>query len=203
MRLKEDGAGGLPFMEYVTCGLDNNECYEKARSFGFPFVAKPANGHGGSFVRLVSNETELGRYLEELSVYQNDPGSFDPPGEPVFKLLFERPASEPGKDLRIYVLGNRMIASVMRKGSSDIRANFSLGGKAFLHEPDEEEKRIALSVVKALPSDLIGIDLIYHNGHPVFNEAEDAVGCRMLYRTTDIDIAEEYMRYIAGEMTAL
>ena len=99
-------------------------------------------------MRLVSNETELGRYLEELSVYQNDPGSFDPPGEPVFKLLFERPASEPGKDLRIYVLGNRMIASVMRRGSSDIRANFSLGGRAFLHEPDEEEKGIALSVIK-------------------------------------------------------
>ena len=140
------------------------------------------------------------RFLEELSVYQNDPEGFDPPGEPVRKLLFERPASESGKDLRIYVLGGRMIASVMRRGSSDIRANFSLGGEAFLHELNEEERSIAASVIKALPSDLIGIDLIYHNGHPVFNEAEDAVGCRMLYQTTDIDIAEEYMKYIAGRM---
>ena len=199
-RLKENGAGALPFMDYIVCELDNNICYEKARSFGYPFVAKPSNGHGGSFVRLIRSETELERFLEELSVYQNDPEGFDPPGEPVHKLLFERPASESGKDLRIYVLGGRMIASVMRRGSSDIRANFSLGGEAFLHELNEEERSIAASVIKALPSDLIGIDLIYHNGHPVFNEAEDAVGCRMLYQTTDIDIAEEYMKYIADRM---
>ena len=201
MHLKEASAGGLPFMEYITCGPYNNERYEKARSFGYPLVAKPANGHGGSFVRLIRSERELENYLEELSVYQTDPEGFDPPGEPVSKLLFEAPASEPGKDLRIYVLGGRMIASVMRRGSSDIRANFSLGGKASLHELNEEERSIAASVIKALPSDLIGIDLIYHNGHPVFNEAEDAVGCRMLYQTADIDIAEEYMKYIASALS--
>ncbi len=201
MRLKEAGSGGLPFMEYIVCDLDDNECYEKARSFGYPLVAKPANGHGGSFVRLIRSESELGRFFEELSVYRKDPEGFDPPGEAIGKLLFERVASEPGKDLRIYVLGGRIIASVMRRGASDIRANYSLGGKAFLHQLNEKYKDIAVSVMSALSSDLIGIDLIYHNGHPVFNEAEDAVGCRMLYQTADIDIAEEYMKYIASALS--
>ena len=44
------------------------------------------------------------------------------------------------------------------------------------------------------PLAFAGIDLIYHLGSPVINEVEDVVGSRMLYKVSDMDIAELYLR---------
>lgn len=43
---------------------------------------------------------------------------------------------------------------------------------------------------------LVGIDLIYDNGHPVLNEIEDVVGARMLYAHTEINLVGRYIDYI-------
>ena len=51
-------------------------------------------------------------------------------------------------------------------------------------------------VLSHMNFDFAGIDLIYHNGHPVLNEIEDVVGSRMLYNYTDINAGKEYIRYI-------
>ncbi|HAG69704.1 MAG TPA: hypothetical protein DCL38_07000 [Lachnospiraceae bacterium] len=189
----------IPYTEYCTLLLTDMQPYSHSTditaALSFPVVAKPSDGHGGSFVRLLKDEQELKEYLSAVNSHNREHQD-----ERITKLLFERPASDRGKDLRVYVLGNRILASVLRvQSSSDIRANFSLGAKAFLHTLTDEERELAERVIRALPSDLIGVDLIYDNGHPVFNEAEDAVGCRMLYQVSDIDIAKEYITYIAKE----
>ena len=77
------------------------------------------------------------------------------------------------------------------------RANFSLGGTASLITPTREERFMATELAEALPSDFIGIDIIYDKGgSPVFNEIEDAVGSRMLYTYTDIDIIKQFAEHI-------
>ena len=48
---------------------------------------------------------------------------------------------------------------------------------------------------------LVGIDFIYHQGRLVFNEAEDAVGTRMLYMHTARDIADEYLSLILSRVS--
>ena len=156
----------------------------------FPLVAKPSDGHGGNLVELIYNASELKAYIKKIFICNTTT---------ITKILFERPASDCGKDLRVYVLGNKIIAAVLRQ-SSGFRANFSLGASASLHTLTDEERALAEQVIQALPSDLIGIDLIYDHDHPVFSEIEDAVGCRMLYQTTDLDIAREYVSYIASSM---
>ncbi|MCR5789080.1 MAG: hypothetical protein K6G83_04250 [Lachnospiraceae bacterium] len=184
--------GGISFLDYTAIPLTGKakaleNLQNIAADFGYPLVAKPAEGHGGDQVALITEESGLITYLKELS---------DTPYE---KLLFQRVASEPGKDLRVYVLGGRILAAVLRQGENknDIRANYSLGGKAVRHSLTPEEEKLVRSVTRILPADLTGIDMLYHEGHPVLNEIEDAVGCRMLYANTDIDVASEYMRYIA------
>lgn len=184
--------GGIPFLDYTAIPLTGKakaleNLQNIAADFGYPLVAKPAEGHGGDQVALITEESDLTAYLKALSATAYK------------KLLLQRVASEPGKDLRVYVLGGRILAAILREGErqNDIRANYSLGGKAGRHTLTSEEEKLVRSVIKILPADLIGIDMLYHEGHPVLNEIEDAVGCRMLYANTDIDIACEYMRYIA------
>ena len=44
------------------------------------------------------------------------------------------------------------------------------------------------------------MDFVFDNGRAVFNEIEDAVGARMVYEKTDIDILKLYCDYIKSEM---
>lgn len=175
---------------------------DTADSFGYPFVSKPAEGHGGDHVRLINTRQE---YLDELNSLIESEHNFrkasgDMSDFPYKKLLMQKCASDTGKDLRAYVLGGNIISSIMRFSDKDFRANFSLGGQTKLHTLSEAEESLIKNISRLLPSDLIGIDLVYDNGMPVLNEIEDAVGCRMLYSNTDIDIVTEYLDYISSQI---
>ncbi len=190
-KASEDGAF------YETLKENISSILSAASGFSYPFVAKPADGHGGELVKLIGSEEEFRSYLEEN-------------GAGIKKLLIERVAGLPGKDLRVYILGRDILAAMLRESSagSEIRANFSLGGSARPHTLTESEKFLVQKIIKAFPADFIGIDLIYDKVSsdegfytvPVFNEIEDAVGCRMLYKYTDIDPAAEYMKYIYSHL---
>lgn len=184
-------------MEYGILSMDtvypdNPADGRTAQQFGYPFVLKPAGGHGGMHVGLIRDERELHQALSDL---KKDYGIIP-------KLLFQRCASDIGKDLRVYVLGGKIIAGMMRTGANlrsqkpEIRANFSLGGTASLHVLTKEETALTEKISAALPADLVGIDFIYHEGRPVFNEIEDVVGTRMLYANTHIDIVKEYLAHV-------
>ena len=153
----------------------------KPEDIGLPCVIKTVDGHGGSEVFLASDEKEL------KSITGRFPGR---------KLLFQEVCDTPGKDLRIYVVGNRIIAGMMRSSDKDFRSNYSLGGKAVRHMLTVEEERLAMQVMEGLKIDHAAIDLIYNGGQPVFNELEDAAGSRMLYANTDIDLVKLYVDHL-------
>lgn len=208
------GQLGLPYMPYITIEREEYEgmCTDnttrsitaspewnslkyKAGEFGYPLVLKPIDGHGGSHVYLINNEMDLHKAFQDICTEHTR--------HPYSKFLIQRCANVLGRDLRIYMLGNRILSSILRSSGSagDFRANFSLGAKASVHTLSREERFMAEELAEALPSDFIGIDLIYHNGSPVFNELEDAVGSRMLYEKTDIDAVRQFARHICSTLS--
>lgn len=160
----------------------------KERQGTFPAVVKPAMGHGGIGVTKVTNEKELETAVKQMPQY--------PGGDYVIQQM----ASEPGKDLRVYIMGDRIVAAMLRSSDEDFRSNFCLGGKAERYELSEEEEAQVRRIMELLPFDYVGIDFLFHEGKLIFNEIEDAVGARMLYTSTDIDIADEYAAYVCRNM---
>lgn len=150
--------------------------------FRFPFVVKPVDGHGGKGVTLISNDDEFNSFKIEG------------------KMIAQKFASNKGKDLRVYIMGNKILKGMLRVSETDFRSNFSLGGKAYIHELTAKEKAVIDKVLSYMSFDFAGIDLIYHKGNPVLNEIEDVVGSRMLYSYTDIDAGKEYIDYIKNEL---
>ncbi len=149
---------------------------------GPPWVVKSRSGHGGTEVFKAYSEDDLkGIILKERIT--------DP--------IIQQFAADPGKDLRVYVLGGKIIASVFRSSDTDFRANFKLGGKAELIDTPEDIKRIVRKIQPELMADFIGIDFVFSDGCPYLNEMEDVVGTRMLYKLTDLDPARMYVDYIA------
>ena len=167
---------GLPVMDTV-CG----DTEEERIAFDPPFVVKHRRGHGGSRVFLA------GSFAEALRIMDGTDRS---------EWIVQKMCDEPGCDLRLYILGGRILAGVIRRSEGDFRSNFSLGGKAELFTPDPVICGQALKISEYLDADYIGIDLIRDGGRFVFNEIEDAVGARMLYEVSDLDPAALFMDHI-------
>lgn len=167
---------------------DKQLCYEFMMKNGieimpinykeYPLVVKPKNGKGGKGVRLI----------ESGEIPKDD------------NLVYQKVASNKGKDLRVWLLGGKIIASILRQSDKDFRSNFCLGGKASIYNLSDDEKELIFKIASLIKYDYIGIDFVFNNNKIVFNEIEDSVGARMIYSLTNIDILSEYCDYIKNEL---
>lgn len=156
---------------------------------GPPWVVKSRIGHGGTEVFRADTPDEVHRLMDLLK-----------DRAPIVQSM----SGSPGRDLRVYVLGGKVLASVMRTSDGDFRANHKLGGKAELCDvPRDVGEYIGRILPEVLP-DFIGIDFVFgSDGEAYLNEMEDAVGTRMLYELTDLDPAKVYIEYITHSKISL
>ncbi|MBR3460627.1 MAG: ATP-grasp domain-containing protein [Clostridia bacterium] len=149
----------------------------------FPFVAKPVGGHGGRGVSMIKNADELEAFLA------NTQG----------RAIMQPVATEVGRDMRVYVIGGKPVAAMLRESKTDFRSNFSLGGSAKMvpiSELGRDELDIVEGVCSKLPLHYAGVDIMRDNGHAILNEIEDPVGARMLYIYTDTDPAMMHIQSV-------
>lgn len=151
-------------------------------------VVKAVAGHGGSQVCLVK-QGDVQSIEEAIRIMDGESVVVQP-------LVKGR-----GQDLRVYVIGGRIIAAVLRSAVSGFKSNFSLGGSVELYELSEREKELVEKITAQLSLDYAGIDFIIgDNGQLIFNEIEDVVGARMLYQCSDIDIVPIYLAYLKHQV---
>lgn len=154
--------------------------------FDYPVVVKAARGCGGRKVFLCENHQD---YLEKLQLIA--------PDDAVVQPLCDTP----GRDVRIYLLGGKPVQAMLRYSDQDFRSNFGLHGTAKPIDPTDEMLSICGRVADLLQPDLVGVDFIFHQGKTYLNEIEDAVGTRMLYQYTDLNIVDMYMAHILHSIT--
>lgn len=162
---------------------DKQACYDDMEQHGIPilptrycmppFVKKLKNGHGGQGVV----------WCDSVADYDES-------------MVCQQPASDLGKDLRVWVLGGEIVTAVLRVSETDFRSNYCLGGRAVPYVLSEEETALVQKIITLVDGDYYGIDFLFDNGRLVFNELEDTVGARMIYATSDIDILQQYCDYI-------
>ena len=150
--------------------------------FGYPVVVKSRDGHGGAEVFLMGNADEYKQFCRAHAVEN---------------YIVQKLCSEVGKDLRIYLLGGKILAGVLRSSSVDFRSNYSLGGKVEqIPAPAEIEKTVQI-LEDEYAFDFVGVDFIYDGEGWVLNEIEDVVGSRMLYQVSGLDVARLYISHVA------
>lgn len=148
----------------------------------YPFVLKAVNGRSGSEVFLIENKQA---YLNSQNRINKNP------------FIIQSANVRIGKDLRVFVIGKKIIAAVLRESTNDFRANFKLGGTATFYDLNENEIKTINKIVDHFDFGLVGIDfLIDKDGYLLFNEIEDVVGSRILSETTDINLLSEYLKFI-------
>ncbi|MHC0037464.1 ATP-grasp domain-containing protein [Pseudoneobacillus sp. C159] len=148
----------------------------------FPMVLKQVDGRGGNEVYLVNSIAEIVDKLKEV---------------PHKRFVLQQFSDNPGKDIRVFVIGSEVIGAVLRESSTSFKANYTLGGNISPYKLNHDEKQMVEKISTTLKADFIGIDFLLNSKNQfIFNEIEDVVGCRSLYSTSAVDPAAIYLNYI-------
>lgn len=95
-----------------------------------------------------------------------------------------------GKDIRCLVLGDKVIASMMRTAKpGEFRSNLHRGGTAEIIEITEEEKEAAIGATKALGLNISGVDMLRSSRGPLIMEVNSSPGLNGIETATGKDIA--------------
>lgn len=156
------------------------------QKLGFPVVVKTLRGTRGGGVFLADTKQTF-QNLTDLIAQSNPNPHF----------LFQEYISKSfGRDLRIYVVGNRVIA-VMERQSKDgnFKANISLGGEGRTYPTNPEINKIALAAVKALGLDIAGVDLLFDGDKFKVCEVNSAAALQRQAEICNVNIAREVIMY--------
>jgi len=102
-----------------------------------------------------------------------------------------------GRDLRVFVLGGRVLAAIERVGAG-WRANLARGARAAATQLSPEQERICLEAAAVLGADYAGVDLL---GEHVL-ELNGIPGWRGLQEATGADVAGALVEHVEARVNA-
>lgn len=158
-------ASGVPMPKTVTAPLTfdfvgyakEDFVKEACRLLGLPIVIKELYGSLGEQVYLAKTEEEALARVGSLGARQ---------------FLFQQFVAESfGTDIRVNIVGGKVIASMKRQGADgEFRSNIGNGGKGEGITLTKEQERVALAAARAVGADFAGVDLLLGNGGPLVCE---------------------------------
>jgi len=95
-----------------------------------------------------------------------------------------------GSDIRCLVVGDKVVASMMRKGSEgEFRSNLHRGGSAQAVKITPEERSTAVRAAKIMGLNVCGVDMLRSNHGPVVMEVNSSPGLEGVEKATGKDVA--------------
>ncbi|RJS94810.1 30S ribosomal protein S6--L-glutamate ligase [Salinisphaera sp. Q1T1-3] len=102
-----------------------------------------------------------------------------------------------GADIRCFVIGEKVVASMKRQGKDgDFRSNLHRGGTASVVKITPEERSTAVRAAKIMGLNVAGVDLLRSNHGPVVMEVNSSPGLEGIERATSKDIAGQIIGFI-------
>ena len=174
---------GLPVTVFAHRTSDANELLKIAG--GAPVVIKLLEGTQG--IGVVLGETP--RAAE--SIIQ----AFGGVRTNILVQQFVKEAN--GEDLRCLVVGNKVVAAMLRKGKKgDFRSNLHRGGSAEAVKITPKERATAVKSAKALGLNVCGVDMLRSNSGPVVMEVNSSPGLEGVEKATGIDVAGKIIEFM-------
>ena len=102
-----------------------------------------------------------------------------------------------GSDIRCFVVGDKVVASMMRKGKDgEFRSNLHRGGSASLVKITPEERRTAVRSAQIMGLNVAGVDLLRSRHGPVVMEVNSSPGLEGIESATGKDVAGMIIDFI-------
>jgi ribosomal protein S6--L-glutamate ligase len=95
-----------------------------------------------------------------------------------------------GRDLRCFVIGNRVVAAIQREATpGGFRANKPQGGKVSKVKLSPAERSMAVKAAKILGLGIAGVDIVRSNSGPLLLDVNSSPGLKSIEHVTRKDIA--------------
>jgi RimK family alpha-L-glutamate ligase len=178
-------------MTFANIGYTNYDFLpEAAKRLGFPMVVKESFGSFGQQVYLVKNGEEL---LDQMRQLGTKPVIFQKYVESSF-----------GRDIRLQVVGGRVIAAMYRYSESgDFRTNLSIGGRMEAYEPRKEQCDLAIRCCEIIGLDFAGVDILFgEKEEPVVCEVNSNAHFKNIFDCTGVNAAEAIIGHVLKKLGA-
>jgi len=102
-----------------------------------------------------------------------------------------------GADLRCFVIGDKVVATMKRQGKEgEFRSNLHRGGTATVVRITPEERSTAVRAAQTMGLNVAGVDLLRSNHGPVVMEVNSSPGLEGIEGSTGKDIAGTIVAFI-------
>ncbi len=157
------------------------------RALNYPMVIKECYGSFGQQVYLAHDRREAEEIIDKMG-YKDF-------------VMQEFIAHSQGRDVRINVVGGRVIASMLRYNDHDFRSNITNGGSMAPFPPSAAQEKAALDACAALGLDFAGVDVLFgENDHPLICEVNSNPHFKSTLEATGVDLSRHIMRHIREVM---
>ena len=164
------------------------------KMIGWPCVVKVISGSYGEGIYLCENKTAFKKMMEFV-------GNLD---TPKILLVQEYVDTKPGEDLRVFVVGGKVIGAMKRHApDGDFRANISAGGYGEPFEVSSEIDYLAREAARICGLQIAGIDLLFDKDGYKICEANSAPGFEGFEKYCGVDIAAQIAQYIKYKVSSI
>ncbi len=153
---------------------------------GFPAIVKNITGTEGSGIYLCDSDEKF-TDLMELIYTNNSKANI---------ILQEFVSESRGKDLRVFILGGRVVGCMKRSSETSFKANYSRGGKVEPFNLTPEIEWLATETARLVNLDIAGVDLLFEQEGYKICEANSSPGFKGLEIVVGENIAEQILDYI-------
>ena len=159
---------------------------------GLPVIIKLATGTHGNGVVLADTKKAAKSALQAFYLYNEDGTNI---------LLQEYIEESAGTDIRAFVVGSRVVASMRRQSlDDDFRSNLHKGGEGTAIKLTDEEKKLAVAASKAMGLHISGVDLMRSSRGPLVLEVNASPGFG-IEKITGRNVAEKIIEYVEHNAT--
>ncbi|MDZ4839765.1 MAG: 30S ribosomal protein S6--L-glutamate ligase [Bacteroidota bacterium] len=106
-----------------------------------------------------------------------------------------------GRDIRVLIVGDRVVASMARQSTKgEFRSNLHQGGYAQKVRLTKAERQIAIDAAKALGLSICGVDLLQSERGPLVMEVNSSPGLEGIEKSTGVNVADKIFTYIESNV---
>ncbi len=174
---------GFPKTVFARETADFEDVIEKAG--GAPVIIKVARGTHGNGVVLAETRKAAKAVMQAFYV------------EGVNFLVQEFIEESAGTDIRVIVVGGRVVASIKRQSlDDDFRSNTHQGGEGRVVKLTLEEEKTAIKAAKTMGIPVCGVDMMRSNRGPLVLEVNSSASLKTPELITKRDVATRIIEYV-------
>ncbi len=154
---------------------------------GFPVIIKLARGTHGNGVVLAETKKAAKSVMQAFYLMDDDGTNI---------LLQEFVKESAGQDIRAFVVGGKVVASMKRQSlDDDFRSNLHQGGEGTPVKLSDEERKTVQKAAKAMGLSICGVDIMRSERGPLVLEVNSSPGFG-IEKVTNHNVAAHIIDYV-------